>query len=100
MESDLKSKLESELDFTSWSALQDHHKREALFLVSQSIDLIEVGLAIAKDNVSQVKIWQQNDSLRRPKKNEVSDWEKSDHSNIFQFLVIRPYVIVKIKDSQ
>ena len=100
MEENLKEKLSSELYVTSWSVLENHYKKDVLFLVKNDIDLVDAGVAIANDDVTQVKIWQESQSLRRPTEKEVSDWSKSKNLNLFEFLVIQPYVIIKVKNSQ
>jgi hypothetical protein len=87
----------NEIDEASWELLEQHHKREALFLLSQELDLATVAQHIAKDSVAFIKEILDNKSLRRPDEDEVGSWEKNPKENFANFIIVQPYVLIQLK---
>ena len=94
--SDLKEKLKTEIEQADWDMLRVHHERGALFLVDQKLDLLDVGVAIAEDNISLVKIWLDNKELYQVSVEEVSEFEKNDREKLGDFIIIQPYVLLQV----
>ena len=95
---ELIEKFKSEIEKADWEALKTHHERDALFLVDGSLDLYEVGVSIALDDVLSVKSWMDADLIRKPKEEEVSLWEGDQYRFLGSFLIIQPYVILQLGD--
>lgn len=54
---DLRAQLAETLDEAEWEWLIPHAKRDALVVVAEQLDLIDVGVAIANDDVAIVQNW-------------------------------------------
>lgn len=93
---DIKSKLHSEIDETDWSMLRPHYDRGAVFIISESLDLAEVGEALATDKVDAVKAWQTSKSLGPLDEEIANKFDKDPHTKIARFLIIQPYVIIQL----
>ena len=91
----LYDKLKEDIDESDWSLLEDHHKRKALFILHEEIDIIRVGIAMAKDDVEIIRDLMAKQQLSQPTEEEVETWQKDLHQR-FQFLIIQPYVIIKL----
>ena len=63
----LKEKLKDDIDQASWEMLEVHHERGAVFIVDSALNLIDVGAAIAVDEVNTVKIWLDNGQFKKLK---------------------------------
>jgi hypothetical protein len=90
----LKEKLNSEKETTSWKMLEEHHNREALLIVGNSLDLIDTGIAIANDEVNDVKNWLTSGELKRADDEMIKDYEENEDIK-FEFIIIQPYVLAK-----
>lgn len=84
-----------QLDEASWDMLEDHHKRGALFLVDQQLDIVTVATAIARDDLGQVKVWLDADQVSKPSDEQVELWKETPKKKVVQFLIVQPYVIVQ-----
>ena len=96
--SDIKAQLLEELADTDWSSLIPHAQRDALILVNPSLDLIEVGLAFANDNVPLVQRWISEQLICKPSAEELSAWN-SQPTKKFSTLIVQPFVLVSIVDG-
>ena len=66
----LKEKLQQDIMSSSWEPLKPHLERGAVFVVDFDLDLAEVGVALAEDNVAQVKAWMDKELLSPPTNQE------------------------------
>jgi len=92
----LKEKLEKEILDTNWTPLAEHFARGAVYLLAHELDLVEVGLAMAEDNVSQIKNWL-DDGLMYPPTPEEATAFAADPDLLFNMLIIEPYVLIQRK---
>ena len=100
-QSTLRKKLMSEVDRVSWRPLAPHHERGVLWLLAMDLDLVEVGMAVAEDRVSDVSAWIQTGQLRRPTDGEVQAWFDDPVAQHFAFLIVQPFVLaVEFKGSE
>jgi hypothetical protein len=95
----LKEKLAEEIDTCDWSLLDPHFKRGAVFIVDESLNLAEVGVNVANDEVEIIKDYLSNEQLRKPSDEEVKNWEEKPHEKMAQFLIVQPYVLIKKIDN-
>lgn len=93
---DLKAELAEMLDEAEWNWLYPHAERDALVVVNPSLDLLDVGVAIATDNVSSVERWIDEQLIYKPSPDQVADWQR-DRTKRFTALIIQPYVLVQDK---
>lgn len=92
--SDLKAQLSEMMDQVEWGWLIPHVERHALVLVTPDLDLLEVGLAIANDNVTTVQRWISEQLIYKPSENQVESWNQTP-DKFFLALIVQPYVLVQ-----
>lgn len=93
----IRKKLISEALECDWMMLEQHHARGALFVVEKSLNLFDVGVAIAQDDVTSVKVWQAQEKLRTPTDEEVCSWKARPQLKMAKFIILRPYVLIQKK---
>ena len=91
----LRRKLRSEIDRVSIKPLIPHFERDALFLIDDTLDIVEVGIALATDNAELCSQWLQSQKLVRPTKSQMDEWAKDVLAQHFEFLVVQPFVLVR-----
>lgn len=94
MSDDARHRLQSEILTAFWRDLKPHAEREALFVVTEELDLVDVGLEIMNDNAELVSAWVQGQQIRRPKPEEVQAWD-ADPTRSFRSLIVAPYVLLQ-----
>lgn len=80
----------------AWEWLKPHASRDALVIVNPQLDLVEVGLALATDNVQLVQRWIGEALLTKPTPAQLQDW---GCDRTFTSLIVQPYVLVQDRDS-
>lgn len=95
---ELKEKLKSEVEQADWDMLQVHHDKGAVFIVSSNLGLIDAAVAVAQDRTQFVKIWLDNGDLSRPTDDQVKNFQKNKFEKLCDFIIIQPYVLVKLLD--
>lgn len=93
---DLKEKLEKEILDTNWEPLAPHFARGTVYLLDEDLDIIQVGEAMAMDNVAALQQWLDNGLLSTPTPEEATLFTK-DSNIFFKMLIIEPYVLVQRK---
>ncbi len=91
---DLRKNLNKDLDIATWDMLELHLTRGALVEVHNSLDLINVGLAVAEDKAELVKDWMEKGLIKNI--NEVEQEWKENKGFKFKFLILSPYVLVQV----
>jgi hypothetical protein len=90
----LKAELAQTLDEARWDWLIPHVKRDVVVVVTQELDLLDVGVAIAQDDTLSVQHWISEQLLHKPSPEQLADWN-SDQTKRFQALIVQPFVLVK-----
>ena len=91
---DLKADLIENLDEAEWEWLIPHVQRDAVILVAQQLDLINVGVAIASDSIPEVQQWIDKQLIAKPSPTQIGEWN-SDRTKRFVTLIVQPYVLVQ-----
>ncbi|MBD2450673.1 DUF2288 domain-containing protein [Nostoc sp. FACHB-152] len=92
--SDLRAELTESLDEAEWEWLIPHVQRDAVILVAQGLNLLDVGEAIANDNTQSVQQWIDEQLITKPSVDQVGEWN-GDRQKRFNTLIIQPYVLVQ-----
>jgi hypothetical protein len=92
--SDIQAQLTEEIAKIDWQSLIPHAQRDALILVSPSLNLIDVGIAMANDNVAIVQNWISQELIRKPFQEELSSWNILPDKE-FTSLIIQPFVLIQ-----
>jgi len=92
--SELREKLQQNLDQAEWEWLIPHVQKDAVILVAENLDLLDVGEAIASDNISSVQHWIDEQLLIKQTVDQVGEWNLNRDKR-FNALIVEPYVIIK-----
>ena len=91
--SDIKTQLEKEIASTQWQDLIPHAQRDAIVIAHSSLDLVEVGVAIATDNTQTVQNWISEQLLQKPTAQQLSEWNQEPNRK-FTTIIVQPFVII------
>jgi hypothetical protein len=92
--SEIKNQLKQELADVEWRDLISHAQRDVLIVVNASLDLLEVGHAIATDQVNIVQNWISQNLIHKPTPEQLSDWNITPERQ-FSTLIVQPFVLVQ-----
>ena len=92
----LKEKLSEEIQNCGWELLVPHYERGALLLVSSELNLADVGVALANDDMESVTTWLTSGDLQKVSPEKKEQWDKKNLSEFAEFLIIQPYVLIKL----
>jgi hypothetical protein len=92
--SDLRAELSDAIDEAEWNWLMPHAQRDSIIVVEPELSLLDVGEAIAGDNVTFVRHWIDESLIHKPSSTQLSDWNQ-DQSKRFNALIVQPYVLVQ-----
>jgi hypothetical protein len=91
---ELRAKLRSEIQAVDAAALVPHQRRDALLVLEPSVDLLDIAVAIAEDDVAVVTGLVADGRIRKPTLAEIANW-CVDQDLRFQFVIIQPYVLAQ-----
>lgn len=90
----LRAKLHSERTPTTWRDLDESGHLDAIFLVDDALDLVDVGVGLAENDVESVQRWLGAGQLRRPSPAELEQW-RADPDALFELLIVQPFVLIQ-----
>jgi hypothetical protein len=93
MAEDLRLELAAMVGPAEWRWLSPHAERGALFWVDAGLDLVEVGVAIARDDVATVNRWLAEALVVKPSPLQIETW--GQQTRCFQSLIVQPFVLVQ-----
>jgi hypothetical protein len=96
--SEIKSQLKKDLADVEWSDLVPHAQRDVLIVVNSSLDMLEVGMAIASDQVTLVQNWIGQNLIHKPTPDQLSDWNTTPQRQ-FSTLIVQPFVLIQLINS-
>lgn len=91
---DLRAELTEMIDQAEWDWLKPHAWRDALLVVNPDLDLVDVGVAIASDNVASVQRWIEQQLLSKPSADQMIDWNARPTKR-FSTLIVQPFVLMQ-----
>ncbi|PPS41532.1 DUF2288 domain-containing protein [Chroococcidiopsis sp. TS-821] len=91
---DLRAELAECLDEAEWNWLIPHVQRDAVIFVAEQLDLVDVGVALASDNVASVQSWIDDELIHKPSVTQISDWN-GDRTKRFNSLIVQPFVLIQ-----
>jgi len=121
--STLRSHLEDLVDVAQWGWLSDLAKQGKVLLLAPNLEIVEVGLALAEDDISKVHDWLADGWLYPPSEEQILAWDLQTAENlknidenvkepaknleslstnlisapVFRSLIIQPFVLAKEK---
>jgi len=90
----MRDELLAKLGVVLWSDLQAHAKRDALIVVTGSLDILDAGVALAQNDAARVEAWIQAGLLTKPAAAELELWS-IDTAARFDALIVAPFVLVR-----
>jgi hypothetical protein len=93
--SDLKDQLATELAEIEWQDLIPHSQRDALIMVTTPLNMLDVGVALANDDVQSVQHWISEKLLQKPSAQDLSNWNQNP-SQTFTTLIVQPFVLIAV----
>lgn len=91
---DLRAELAAMVDEAEWEWLIPHAQRDAIVMVTPGLDLVEVGVALASDDVPSVQHWISEQLIYKPTSDQLANWGH-DRTHRFNALIVQPYVLVQ-----
>lgn len=91
---DLRAKLRSEIQAVDGAALVPHYRRGALLVIEPRTDILEVAVAIARDDTGAVAQLLDSGRMARPSAAQLADWCVEPRQR-FQFVILQPYVLAQ-----
>lgn len=91
---DLRAELVESLDEAEWNWLIPHAQRDAVIVVTEQLNIVDVGIALANDNVASVQSWIDEELIHKPSVSQLSDWN-SDRTKRFNSLIVQPFVLIQ-----
>jgi hypothetical protein len=91
---DLRAQLAETVDEAQLEWLKPHIRQDRVVVVHPQLDLLDVGVAIAQDDVTAVQRWISEQLLHKPLPEELVDWNSNDSMRL-QALIVQPYVLVQ-----
>ena len=90
----LREELERALGPVELSDLRAHLARGAVITVAESLDLLDVGEALARDDKTRVADWIERGLVGKPSLETIERWSKLTGSP-WTALVVQPFVLVQ-----
>lgn len=91
---DLRAELAEMLDEAEWEWLIPHAQRDAIVMVDPQLNLLDVGVAIASDQLSKVQNWISEQQIYKPSPEQLATWN-AEPTHRFTALIVQPYVLVQ-----
>ena len=93
---DVKQQLAEELASVEWKSLLPHAKRDAVIVVREELNLLDVGVAIAQNDMVSVQSWISQQLIHKPYADELTQWNR-ELTKPFMTLIVQPFVLVQVE---
>ena len=90
----MKQELAAKIDLVEWIMLRAHLERGGVIVVDPLLDLAEVGVGVAADDVKTIERWVASGLLGKPGVRQIENWD-ADKGKRFLCLIVSPYVLVQ-----
>ncbi len=91
---ELRAKITSELGTADWRLLASHAESESLIMVDRCLDIVDVAVAVAGNETTQVGPWIERGLLSKVNP-EAQARVAASAGGAFQFVVVAPYVLAQ-----
>ena len=95
--SSIRERFEKDLAAVDWKALRIHVQRDALILVANQLNLVEVAVKVATDDSPCVGAWIEDGLLKKPSVAQLASWELH-LDKPFRMLIAAPYILIQDLD--
>ncbi|MDJ0728652.1 MAG: DUF2288 domain-containing protein [Crocosphaera sp.] len=91
---ELRKRLKEDMADVNWNDIKPHAQRDAVIVVNEKLDLLDVGVAIAQDDKIVVEHWITEQLISKPSNQQLSDWNINP-TQVFKTLIVQPFVLVQ-----
>ena len=88
-----RAKIVSETAKIPWLELQRFFAAGKVLLVAEELDLVDVAHALQRDDIEQVRSWNESKQIDPVSDDQAKDWVASDA--LLWAVVIKPWVLVQ-----
>ncbi len=92
--SEVREKFEQDLAEVDWKSLRIHLQRDALILVADRLDLVEVACKVVADAAAEIGGWISDGALVKPSAAQLNAWE-TQLDKPFRMLIAAPYILIQ-----
>ncbi len=89
----MRASIAATLGEVFWNDLSAHAARDAVIIVANDLDLIDVGMALGTNDAKAVERWIQAGQLEKPSAEDLSRWSLA-MSLRFRSVVVQPFVLI------
>ncbi len=89
----LRAKLNADTGQLDWRELERHFARGVVIRVAAGVDLLEVALAMARDDAATLRVWLEEGRVAHASAAEAGLWHAS--GSRFWAVVVAPWVLVQ-----
>ena len=90
----MRATLAASMGPIEFSDLRAHLARGAVIVVDASLDLLDVGEAVARDDKVRVGAWIEAGLLGKPSLETIAAWEKATGA-AWTALIVQPFVLLR-----
>jgi hypothetical protein len=91
---DLKNQIAEGIADIEWNSLIPHAQRDALIIVDDSLSMVDVGVALANDDVMSVQHWIAEQLIYKPSPEQLGDWNNHPDRK-FSASIVQPFVLIR-----
>ncbi|WP_009546481.1 DUF2288 domain-containing protein [Crocosphaera subtropica] len=91
---ELRKRLNEDMADVNWNDIKPHAQRDAVIVVHENLNLLDVGVAIAQDDKMVVEHWITEQLISKPSNQQLSDWNINP-TQLFKTLIVQPFVLVQ-----
>ncbi len=88
-------KLNGQTARLDWTELQTHFARGVVIKVTAELDLVDVAVCVARDDVAKIDQWLDDGEISRATDADAQQWQ--DNNTEFWAVVAAPWVLVQQK---
>ncbi len=89
-----RERFEKDIAEVDWRSLRIHTQRDALILVAEPLDLVEVACKVTADAAEEVGDWIAKELLYKPTAEQLASWE-TQLDKSFRMLIAAPYILLQ-----
>lgn len=90
----MRERLAAFIGNVFWSDLSAHAARDALIVVADELDMLDVGVALATDDSARVARWIEQGTLSKPSAADLARF-RAEPAAMFESLIVQPFVLVR-----
>lgn len=92
--SDIRQRLQGDIANISWQEIIPHAKRDAVVVIDEKLDLLDVAEAIALDKTLVVNGWIAKNLIKKPSIVQLTNWNDNPETK-FTTAIVQPFVIIQ-----